>query len=222
MTAVFAGQRGKMSEAARCVNTVRPLTRPLANTREGLAMKATQCAVPECSKQVHKRGFCAMHRSRMERTGTTDPGPQAEASLAERLWRRVDKTGDCWEWTGYRKSSGYGHISRGPGIYGMEYTHRVSWMLANEQTIPAGMMVLHSCDNPACVRPEHLRLGTVRENSQDMIDRQRSTAGRPVVRRDRCQRDLHDLTPDNVTKDRRCRECRLAMQRAQYAARKAA
>lgn len=92
------------------------------------------------------------------------------------FWSRVNKNGSipahmphlgkCWEWTGTsRDKHGYGdfHGSR---------SHRVSWELANG-TIPNGLWVLHKCDNPKCIRPEHLFLGTPYDNTDDMIKKGR-------------------------------------------------
>lgn len=93
---------------------------------------------------------------------------QAE-DLATRLWRSVDKTGDCWIWQGAKSPYGYGRIS----IAGMPRTrrtrlvHRVVYELENG-TIPEGMSVMHTCDTPSCVNPDHLRLGTHAENMRDM------------------------------------------------------
>lgn len=74
------------------------------------------------------------------------------------------KTG-CWNWTGPRLRSGYGSTSYKSAE---RRAHRLSWRLFNG-TIPEGMSVCHKCDNPRCVRPEHLFLGTQLDNVRDMI-----------------------------------------------------
>lgn len=91
-------------------------------------------------------------------------------SLPERLWQRVDKTESCWNWTGKRSRKGYGQIRfQGQRIL----VHRVSWELAYGP-IPPGQYVLHRCDNPSCVRPDHLFLGSLADNNHDMDMKGRS------------------------------------------------
>jgi hypothetical protein len=80
-------------------------------------------------------------------------------SIEVRLWSKVDKSGECWLWTG-SLAAGYGQIQyKGK----MTRVHRVSWQLEYGE-IPKGKVVCHSCDNPLCVRPAHLWLGTQLDN----------------------------------------------------------
>jgi hypothetical protein len=84
--------------------------------------------------------------------------------LEERFWEKVQKTDGCWEWTASR-SGGYGYLGGGPGK-GLVKAHRVSWELHNG-LVPVGLCVLHRCDNPGCVRPDHLYVGTQKQNAED-------------------------------------------------------
>jgi hypothetical protein len=82
----------------------------------------------------------------------------------KRFWEKVDQTSSCWEWTASRYHDGYGRFQ----LDGKSQSaHRVSWTLANGP-IPDGECVLHTCDNPPCVRPSHLFLGTQQDNVDDM------------------------------------------------------
>ena len=83
----------------------------------------------------------------------------------ERFWSKVQKTDECWIWTASRKFDGYGRF----WYHGREIlAHRFSWKLHNG-IIPEGLNVLHKCDNPPCVRPNHLLLGTQYDNIQDKL-----------------------------------------------------
>ena len=95
-------------------------------------------------------------------------------TIADRLHAglRAEASG-CIVWTKATSHFGYGRIGRGSRGAGWAATHRVSWELANGP-IPDGMFVLHRCDNPPCCNPEHLFLGSLSDNTQDMLRKGRA------------------------------------------------
>jgi len=99
--------------------------------------------------------------------------------VIEKLWRNVDVRSDneCWVWTGKTANFGYGIIQHRRG-YALR-AHRVSWIIKHGQ-IPPGMVICHKCDNPPCVNPSHLFLGTKQENTNDMVRKGRMK--KPPVR----------------------------------------
>lgn len=95
-------------------------------------------------------------------------------AIQAKFMRRVDTCGSCWIWNGSRnKRTGYGHFCHGQMN---DLAHRVMYMLWFGE-IPDGLVVRHSCDNPSCVKPDHLKIGTQAENVSDMVERGRSTRG---------------------------------------------
>ena len=84
----------------------------------------------------------------------------------QRFWAKVAKSDGCWEWQGSLARSGYGTIRYQGRNGGDEGAHRVSYKLHNG-SIPAGMWVLHRCDNRRCVNPDHLYVGTASDNNRD-------------------------------------------------------
>ena len=94
----------------------------------------------------------------------------------KRFWEKVGVRGEdeCWEWKGDRHPFGYGRFNNGEGR--IVNSHRYVMQITLGE-IPDGMRVLHKCDNAPCVNPNHLYLGTAKQNTKDMKDRKRSTFG---------------------------------------------
>ena len=143
-----------------------------------------KCSVPGCRRRSRLNGLCGAHDMR-RRSGVPLEGKIRKCvrgSLERRLhaYTKEDPKTGCLLWTGARDPGGYGrmglpHTSRG--------AHRVTWEVAHGP-IPDGMHVLHTCDNPRCCNPEHLKLGTHAENMRDKAERRR---GRGAKARDRAE-----------------------------------
>lgn len=134
-----------------------------------------QRVCPVCRRkfQANYAGrVCCSANCRLEKLGTD----------AARLWARVNFDGPtqpgmsdpCHVWTGDTRGAGYGSIKIGGKKIA---THRLAWELANGP-IPPGLLALHHCDNPPCVRVTHLFLGTVKDNAQDMLAKGRGNKAR--------------------------------------------
>ena len=137
------------------------------------------CFIENCEDQVVAKGMCNRHYLRHKRSGTTKDNGNSHASLSVRFFRKVDKTETCWVWTGNTSRNGYGSIQSGGKGSATLSAHRLSYEMHKGQ-IPNGYVVMHSCDNPSCVNPDHLSVGTFKENTADMIvkGRKRTTAPR--------------------------------------------
>jgi len=122
------------------------------------------CKHPGCVQPKGKAlGWCNAHYSRARKGKDMDPPIRnAKASDRERFWAKVEKSEDCWAWTGA--------ITMGYGIFringGNQVAHRVSYRWARGP-IPEGAEVDHMCFNRACVNPDHLRLLTHTMNGQN-------------------------------------------------------
>lgn len=130
-------------------------------------------------------------------------------STVKRFWLKVKKSENCWEWTASKRHKGYGAFvwcSNGEVIQGR--AHRFSWIL-HHGAIPDGLCVLHKCDNPRCVRPNHLFLGTKADNNRDMKKKGRNVPG-GTYGKDGYQRgENHHAAKLNETQVRAMRNDRL-------------
>ena len=99
----------------------------------------------------------------------------------ERFWSKVNKTESCWLWMASTVWNGYGRFRVGSTL---QRAHRISWELYNGP-IPDGLSILHSCDTPACVRPDHLFLGTQEDNpaGQEYVEATWRWNGNEVTKR---------------------------------------
>lgn len=114
----------------------------------------------------------------------------ADAKFRSRFWSKVDVTGECWLWTRHITDAGYGQFTVSKGNFRL--AHVVSYALI-KGAVPAGAEVCHRCDNPPCVRPEHLFLGTHEENIRDMFEKGRQGSRHPGMERYNAR-----LTDDDV------------------------
>lgn len=148
---------------------------------------------------------------KVPRNQWTGPAP-----IEQRLFPRIDASGDCWIWTGHRNNRGYGVIGVGRG---KQYVHRLVYELL-VGPIPAGLQLDHLCRVRACANPDHLEPVTPRENGM------RGYAPSMVAARtNRCRRGLHDLVEGNLyyqASGRLCKACRDARRRAEYSTRASA
>lgn len=120
--------------------------------------------------------------------------------LIHQFFQKVSKTDSCWLWTGSKDAKGY-------GFFKGKRAHRASYEFFKEELIK-GLCVCHTCDNPPCVNPDHLWLGTNHENILDSVKKGR----RAQQKKTHCPQG-HEYTPGNTglhKNMRRCRECNRA------------
>lgn len=137
-------------------------------------------------------------------------------TIKERLLDNVEMKRDCWIWTAGKSHNGYGKIEiTGNGFKRTERAHRVSYQQF-VGPIPKGLLVLHSCDNPSCINPDHLFIGTQKDNIRDREDKKRGNNAN--AKKTHCPRG-HEYNEENtyMNGDKRvCRICRYINNRQRY------
>lgn len=125
------------------------------------------CRFPGCTAKTYKgRDICPGHISQLARGhGLHAIDRDRRGPLAAVFWNYVERTDGCWLWLGGVNEDGYGDRMDGDRHV---LAHRFSWEIANGP-IPDGLLVLHKCDVRRCVRPDHLFLGTHRDNQLDKM-----------------------------------------------------
>lgn len=126
-------------------------------------MQNAICNSDGCVKNAKARGLCATCYWKARKSGTLDLLPRP--TIEDRFWPKVDKSGECWLWTGnYTRDSHYGTIYyQGRS----QPAHRVAWMLAGNGDIPDKHEIDHICHVRLCVRPDHLRVVTRKQNVEN-------------------------------------------------------
>lgn len=114
------------------------------------------------------RRFLRGHNNRLIK-----PHGRLALPLEQRFWEKVDRSGECWLWMGTRYKTGYGQIKVKDKTL---KAYRVAYELTYGP-IPKGLMICHKCDNPPCVRPDHLFSGTGQENHDDQKTKGRTLTG---------------------------------------------
>lgn len=132
----------------------------------------TICAVSDCGEEVLAKGWCSRHYEKNRLHGSP-LGFKPRRTPEDRFWEKVNKTSGCWLWTAGTNTNGYGRFLLNGSKVG---AHRFAYELSIGP-IPDGLMLDHICSTPLCVRTDHLRPATAKQNSEHRKMRADNTTG---------------------------------------------
>lgn len=158
------------------------------------------CQIPECDHVYRDRksrlikGYCGKHYQRFIKHGDASftEHPQRELSFRDRFWSSVALTANpdrCWNWQKKLSKKGYGHVILPNRI--TVKAHRAAWFLV--KGVFPELCLLHSCDNPQCVNPNHLREGTRVDNNADKMERRRQAKGETCARSKTTESNVREI-----------------------------
>lgn len=171
-------------------------------------LRPVYCSVSGCDRHPHGHGLCERHYRQRERRGWAETAVCAPPTTEERFWKYVQKTDECWLWTGGLDAHGYGRFRAGRMVGAHVYAYTIV-----VGSVPPGLELDHLCRNPPCVRPDHLEPVTHTENMRRGFHAQKQT----------CKHG-HVFSPGNTRMFLGRRVCRLCERRREraYHQRKAA
>lgn len=133
-------------------------------------MTLRRCDFRGCEQPHLAKGWCSKHYTRLLRHGSVDAFPE---DTEGRFWAKVVKSPDCWEWSGSINKGGYGEFHIGGRGGKVVKAHR--WIFQKRNgPVPDELQIDHTCRNPRCVRPDHLRLVTAKQNAENASYSQRN------------------------------------------------
>ena len=125
------------------------------------------CCIEDCESSVVAKSLCDKHYRRLKRKGRLDLMTEEERFWS---WVNISDPESCWEWKGHKNKDGYGRFVSNKKRY---VSSRFSYTISKGD-IPDDLLVCHSCDNPSCVNPEHLFLGSYTDNNRDTVNKGRT------------------------------------------------